>query len=353
VKKTIIFPLALFFVASIPLSIITRSPHRPQDPHLPQITTYWPNSTQKYTIKDSHLEEYPIFNIHAEDLMPYTLPAGRITYRNNPEYSVDSADINRYITELLEEIKNNQQTFNHFTVLHRCDFNFNKKCGLIILKFKDHPFILKLSMERPETFFDYNSKGIIPMFFFFLSGGTNRHITGLTRISNLHAARAIIDNNPYWANRVEFPRKWFWLPSNNQWFTIEGKNIGKHNEIITTQMPSVYAIVADAIEPETIKIPKRLRNQTTMELCKDLRQCIDPHENNFIFSRNPKTNELTITVIDTEHFPTIVGLKKEEPLTSYSNWYYSLATKCLNDMFFRTKKERVKAQSEHSELIVT
>ena len=79
-----------------------------------------------------------------------------------------------------------------------------------------------------------------------------------------------------------------------------------------TVFPGTYVIVADAIPTEKkLDIKKRERQEVVMELCNDLGLCIDPHENNFIFLRNPKTKRMGITIIDTEHFPTFVGMKEK------------------------------------------
>ena len=77
-----------------------------------------------------------------------------------------------------------------------------------------------------------------------------------------------------------------------------------------------------------------------MELCNYLDLWIDPHIDNFM----PEKGTDKIVIVDTEHFPSFVGLKEPVTFSGYLSWYTYLATKCLKSMFFRTKKERRQAQ---------
>ncbi len=348
-KKGTLFTL-WFLILNSNFITYSRSVHRPINHKMPQINARWVGDTKEYTLKDSHLEQYPIFKIKAEDSYKYFLPQGSISYRNNPEQSVESEKLKQLIEDLWFEIKQGIYPFTHFTVIHKTDFNAPKKCGLFIAKFKDYPFILKISMEQPETFVNPYCKGIVPMYFFFMSGGSNRHMTGLTRIINLEKINALIKAHPQWSQSVQTPRKWFWLPNDVQWMEITGKNLGNAQQI-TTQLPNTYGIIADAIETDkSLSISKQTKNKNIMRLCNDLNLMVDPHSNNFIFQTDPITKKPIIVIIDTEHFPSIVGLKKKTTFKGHSDWYTSLAKKCLNDMFFRTKKERSQAQLIESEL---
>lgn len=340
-KKKITFCTLLLFLSTSYITIYSRSVHRPQDPLIPQITARWPGSTQTYTIKDSHLEEYPIFKTNAKECKKWLLPKNdTIAYSNDPNKYIDTKKMNALIEQLVNEIQNHQRTFTDFTIITTKDFNFKKLCGLIILQFNDHPFVLKLNMERPETFVNPYCKGMIPMFFFFMGGGSNRHIIGLTRIKNLKIVKNKIAAHPYWTDHVKMPRKWFWLPSDDKWFEVKGKNIG-NKETLTTQFPSIYGTIADRIEiDKDLPIPNKEKGKQIMKLANDLDLYIDPNRDNFVFQTDPITKKTVIVIIDTEHFPTIVGIKDARPFNSHAEWYTRLSRKALKDMFFRTKSER-------------
>jgi hypothetical protein len=62
------------------------------------------------------------------------------------------------------------------------------------------------------------------------------------------------------------------------------------------------------------------------------------------------TNKLVI--IDTEHFPTLVGFKEKRSFKTYVRWYLGLAGKAAHAMYFRNKKERLLAQKTPSQLSI-
>jgi hypothetical protein len=333
--------------------ILNGIPH--YDLEIPQITTQWLGSSNGFTIKNSHLEEYPIFRFNVEDLYQYKLPTGPITFGNNPHKAVLGNILAQLIEKLIQELHEHKKEFTDFVVLQNKNYNGKLNCGLIVLKFKEYPFVLKLFIELPETFANPFGKGIEQMCFFYMAGGANRHITGLTRIKN-----AIIVNNkiatlPQWAGCVETPRKWLWMPNQLKWLEIIGHNIGGKKEIRTI-LPSIYAIVADAIDMQhQYKMPTKQKKHIVMQLCNDLDVFIDPHYNNFTFL--PNTNPLStntrpykIIIVDTEHFPTIVGLKKKKSFRNHHSWYLYLGSKCFKDTFLRTKRERRYAQIAEHEL---
>jgi hypothetical protein len=51
-------------------------------------------------------------------------------------------------------------------------------------------------------------------------------------------------------------------------------------------------------------------------------------------------NSGKIIIVDTEHFPSFVGLKEEITFNNYTEWYLYLAGKCFKNEFLLTKKER-------------
>lgn len=329
-----------FFLLPIFITIYTRSIHRPCDPCMPMVTLWSTQKPQlKYTVRDSHIEFYPIFSFDRASFDRYCLPKDFITYTHeNSEEKLLTSTLNNLIESVVIEIKNNKKQFTHFTVIKKKNFSFKKQCGLIILAFKNYPFVLKLFMETPRTFFDYHAKGIEPLCFFYMSGGANRHVTGLTRIKNREYLLQKAAQLPEWAGKIEIPRKWFWLPKQPDWLILEGKNIGEY-KTITTKIPSIYAIVADFVHIDN-HAPDIFKKQsaTVIRLSKDLDLFVDAHRDNFVFQKN-SDGSYKIIIVDTEHFPSIVGLKEKISFETYFEWYLALIKKCFFDCYLRTKQQ--------------
>lgn len=329
----------------------SRSPHRPKKPSLPRLSVCWEGESQKYYHSDSHFKEYPIFHVcNMNYLNKHLLPSTPISFKNNPDQHVDGTIISNLVEELLNEIKAGKKQYKHFTVLQRKNFTLRKQCGLLVLKFNDYPFVLKLFMENPKTFLNQHCKGFENIWFFYMSGGVNRHVVGFTRLKNREHIIHELTKLPRWANRVYMPRKWFWLPKENNMLHIEGQNIGTH-KTIETKMPGTYAIIADAIDfQQEAPLPQKEKNALIMELCNDLRVFIDPHEDNFLIRYNQQKKEYDIAIIDTEHFPSIVGIKEEIQFKNHRQWYLFLVNKCFHDAFLRTKDQQKYAQIEPNTL---
>lgn len=310
----------------------SRSIHRPIDPDMPQITAYWNNQSPRYTIKDRRIQKYPIFEITPELSYPYMLPDGPITFSTHTTRKVMGSALKRDLEHLLTEIKADHASFTHFYLLKR-------QGGYYILRYKHYPFVVKLSIEQPKTFVDPFCRGFIPMWFFFMAGGSNRHMTGLTRIPNLYKINKILAHTE-WCDLVKTPRKWFWLPRECTFFHITGKNIGPQKETLTTSLPSIYAVIADAIDTtQYIPLANKQKNGMIIKLCNNLNLMVDPHENNFIFQWNPITKKLAIVIIDTEDFPTMVGIRENKQFTGHADFYVSLTRKCARDIFLWSKNE--------------
>ena len=330
-----------------PFCAQARSPHRRKDPLLPELTARWSTGKKTYSIADSHIEEYPIFKVFSKKYFYGTmLPNEPIPFRNEPEKSVEGKVLHKLIDELFIEIRKKKRKFKHFKVLQKKNFNRRKKCGLIVLKFKEYPFVLKLFMETPKTFVNPHCKGMDNVFFFSMGGGVNRHIAGLTRVKNLHSISKRIADDPEWSQIINTPRKWHWVPQDNYWMHVTGKNIGTHTKPISIELPGVFCVVADAIEGKKCSIINKKHSKMAMNLCNYLDASIDPHIDNFIIEE--KTNK--IVIIDTEHFPTLVGLKEKVHFNGYVQWYFYLAGKCGRDWFARDKRARRLAQTQKNEL---
>jgi hypothetical protein len=318
-----------------------RSPWRTEDPLEPEIRVHWSDDTKIHTLRDHCLEYHAIFcKFNKEQFESHLLPKDPIPYRNKPDQTVDPQELARLIQRLIEEIQTHKKSFTDFTVLKKSDFNPRIASGLIILKFKSYPFVLKLFLKTPESFVTL-SEGLIPKFFFRMGGGTNRHLSGFTRVPNLEKIRERIQESPHWSALVDTPRKWYWIPKDTRWITIEGKNIGTQ-PTCTTTIPAIYGIVVDAIEAERhFNLSNAEDIRFGLAFAQYIGNRMDAHVDNFILEKGTGK----IVIIDTEHFPTMVGLKKQMNFTSYHSWYLQLSGKCIQDNFMRSKKYRREMQT--------
>lgn len=340
------FIIFLFLTISLTLKC-RRSQFRKKDPYTPEITIGWQGSPKRITRTDWHYTEYPIFTtFHETFFYNHMLPKRSIKIRSNEDQSVNGSVLMEQIEGLLKEIKKRKKKYTNFTVLRARNFNVQQKCGLLIAKFKNYPFVLKLFIETPKTFIDPYCKGFENQFFFYMSGGINRHIAGLTRIKNLELIQEQIAQHPQWKDRVTAPRKWYWLPKHPFWLDIRGKNIGQKAEV-RTKIPGIYAVIADEIDTKdyTPSLSYQERNELVMELCMDLQLFVDPHSDNFVVKYNEHDGHYHITIVDTEHFPSVVGLKEEPFFTSHLEWGLYLSAKFFQDAFLQTKQDLKNAQT--------
>ncbi len=330
-----------------------RSPLRAKDNTTPCVTVRWANKPhgKSYRIIDSHIEEYPLFTIFDKQRFNANLiPHAPIPYPDDPTLSVHGDTLSTLCEGLIKEVLQKKRKFKHFTVIQNKNFSRRHKCGLLVLKFKDYPFVVKLFVEDPKTFINYWWKGFEPVFFWNMGRGAGRHLSGLTRIDNKKNIQNRLAQDPFKDITVEIPHKWFWVPKNHRYMQIDGKNIG-NGKTISTQLPSVYAIIADAIDTTNkTDLSTEQTKQFSIELCNHLDLIVDPHTTNFVFKQCPQTNQLTITIIDTEYFPIMIGLKEKRKFKTYEEWYLFMSGKCFKDMFGRTKYERQLSYLEPNEL---
>lgn len=337
---------SVIFIFSVS-ALFGRSVHRPKDSRTPEISVRLVGESKKHSLSSFHLEKYPIFEtFDKEFLMAQTLPTRPLSFQHG-DGCVDSKILEAKIERLLKEVRKQKKNYTDFTVLLDHNFNHKQQCGLLIVKFRDYPFVLKLFMETPQSFVEPFQKGFEPTFFFYMGGGVNRHLSGFTRIKNLHVIKERIAQSAYWSEHVVIPRKWFWVPKKPEWLEISGKNIGPEKTIIT-QIPAIYGIIADAIDcGEKLSIHNPEHTQLSLSLCNYLDLWIDPHIPNFMFERNTGK----IAVVDTEHFPTMVGLKETPQFSNYTEYYSYLINKCGKNMIFCTKKELLSLQDAPSDTI--
>ncbi len=343
-KKLISFIYALLIFCPL----VARSPFRKKDKDMPKITIGWRHSKKVLTHTHWAYTEYPIFtSFNKEHFYDHILPTDTISGMNNHTQLYDCHIMSALIEDLLKELRKGKKQFTHFRLLQDKNFNYKEPCGLLVLQFNDYTFVLKLFMETPQTFSDPYCKGFESQFFFYMSGGMNRHVAGLTRIKNLEVVNHQIDAHPRWQGKITTPRKWYWLPKRPRWMQINGYNIGGKKEI-STLMPSVYAIIADTIDTkeEAPLLTAQQRSELIMELCMDLHLFVDPHSDNFVLKHQQATDDYHISIVDTEHFPSMVGLKEEPFFNNHLEWFIYLGAKYFQDAFLQTKNDRRTAQLE-------
>ena len=329
----------------LPKQIETRSIFRPVDPQIPEISVKWVGDTHAYILRKYHLEDV-IFHLFDKDFfMKHLLSEGPITFRSNSEKTIPSKQLTELIDDLLTEIRQGKRTFTNFTILQAKDYNFKKETGLLVVKFNDYPFVVKVFLERPDSFVSPFDKGFEPIFFFFMAGGINRHLAGFTRIKNREIIMKRLAESP-WAGTVDAPRKWHYIPAKSQWIEIKGKNIGAVKEQSIT-FPGTYCIIADAIEAErNLSLLNAADKKRAMDLCNYLNIWIDPHLTTFMIEKNSQK----LVIVDTEHFPTFVGLREKISFSSYTDWYLYLASKCWRNAFMQNKWERRHPQKAATEM---
>jgi hypothetical protein len=326
----------LILILIITTDCFSRSVHRPVDPTDAYITVKYENDKDTYSLKSQHLREFPLFKTYNHQyFMSKQLPSDKIYFRDNPTEFVDGKKLNEIIKKLLVEIRKRKTNYTDFKVLKERDFNHELNYGLIVLKFKNYPFVFKLFIETPESFVRPIFKPFQVRGIFFL-GGAFRHISGWTRIRNADLIREKMKDHPVWSQRIDLPRKWFWLPEDPRWLILKGYNLGDKKEQ-ETRIPAIYGIVCDEI--------KSTQNNSAYEkeyfkFCNYIEFIQDPNVNNFKIDKNNK-----IVLIDTEHFATLLGFtEKMRYFKSYNSYYSNLAGKYIRERWTKTKKDRKKRQ---------
>lgn len=354
VVRILIFML---FLSLLPMSmhLEARNRHRKSYQILPEISTRWldEKDTTVYSLKSIFLEEQPLFStFDREHIFSHLLPSGPIAYRNNKHQSVDSKILSKQIEEAVELIKKSIRKppalEKKFTILKQRNFDWQTHAGLLIMKFKKYPFVVKLFMETPKSFVKPFTKDLQQACFFVMGSGINRYLLGFTRIKNLEAIRARLNASPYWSSRIDTPRKWFWISPKTPWFELRGKNIGSRKEQ-KIELPSYYALIADAIEADTtFRILNSEDRKLALELSHFLGLRMDPHIDNFLHERGTGK----IVLVDTEHFPTLAGIREPIKFNSYYDYFKQLTQKFCYDCLFRSKKHRQMAQRGEALMIL-
>lgn len=317
---------------------------------MPEVTAQWSDGSGKTITQNRYLRYYPIFSFNKTDFTPFLLPQKKIPYKKGQTQIVYGTQLSKLIEDVLDEIKTKKEKIKKdgyltdFFILQDKNFNYKQLCGLIVLSFKDYPFVVKLFFETPQTIFDYHATGIEPTFFFYMGGGSNRHMSGFTRIANRKQIEQKVKTLDRWKDHIALPRKWFWMPKSEETIVLSGKNIGDL-ESVTTEIPGVYAIIADKVDfsQQTNMLSVNKKRKMFMQLCNDLELNIDPHAKNFALFEDKVRNKFTIVLVDTEHFPTMVGQLRRKSFKNHNQWYLYLCGKCFNDMFLQSKRDLIEA----------
>ncbi|MCX5924234.1 MAG: hypothetical protein NTZ68_02335 [Candidatus Dependentiae bacterium] len=259
------------------------------------------------------------------------LTKGFIKFRDKTG-KVSTRILSKLANELVEEIKVGQQKFTHFDILKDKDFNYKTLSGLIVAKFKNYPFVIKISIEHPHTMIQPFSKSFETDCIFVL-GGNLRHLSNFTRIANLERIKSILKDNPFFANSLDFPRKWYWRPDRCHDLKVVWSCNDTTEEMF---LPSVYATISDFIKTDKIQ-PQQELNKIAMKVAMDTGFLIDPHAGNFVIEQG--TNK--VILLDTEDFRMIAGLEQSMKAKKYFGWYIELAGNCFYNYCMRTKQERI------------
>lgn len=313
--------------------------HRPEDTSLPKITARYLHETITFHLKESHITRGPYFHLYDEKFFKEHILPDDIIITRYEGNKVPGKIISQVIENFLQEVQEGKSKFTAVDIIKKRDFDSSLKAGLIVARCKQYPFIIKLFIETPQSFTKPLDKGFEPMCFFMLGGGSNRHMTGFTRIKNLHYLKEQVSQNPYWKDTVDFPRKWYWLPKNPSWLELTGHNLD--TQPLRTVIPAVYALVGDYIHIErTFSIKRKNDRRLALSLSNYLHQNIDPHINNFVIEEGTHK----IILLDTEHFPSMVGYQDPPLCASYVQWYTHLSSNALRAIYGRPKNVRLKHQ---------
>lgn len=336
------------FILSLSISNFSRDPRRPIDHNVPMIVVSSTDQHQEktwaarkssylsdkshYVLRNNFLQLKPIMHgFNQEFFTANYLPNDIITFRDKTGI-VSSEILSNLASEVVEEIKVGQRHFTHFKILKDKDFNYDTLSGLIILKYKDYPFVIKISIEHPHSIVQPFSKSIEATGIFVV-GGNLRHLSNFTRISNLQKIKHMLSYNPFYLQCMDFPRKWYWAPKDIYQLKIEWH---WRDTTETVYLPSIYATISDFIYTEEQQ-PQNELNKLSMKVTTDVGFLIDPHAGNILIEQGTRKYVL----LDTEDFRLMTGLNANMNATKYVGWYIELVNNALKSLYGRSKKERI------------
>lgn len=343
----IYFILSFYCLLMTPFMAHSRNPRRVNDPLVPTITVSSTNPAQErtwasrrsnynpqqegYVLKSAFLRLKPLKHGFDKDFFQkYYIPNDMITYRDQTGI-VSGTTLANLAGELIEEIKVGQKKFTQFIILKDKDFNYKTLSGLIVLRYKDYPFVIKVSIEHPHTVVQPYSKspeagGM------FISGGNLRHLSNFTRIMNLHRIKQMLSYNPFYLHSIDFPRKWYWKPHSEYDLKIEWRC---NNQVETIYLPCIYATISDFIYTEEQQ-PQNELNKLSMRVATDVNFLIDPHSGNIQIEKGTRKYVL----LDTEDFRLMTGLNTTMTSKTYVGWFLEVVRNAAHTLLIRSKKER-------------
>lgn len=284
---------------------------------LHRLRIYWQHELDPAMFYSQSIGEHAAFSLFDQEFCTqHNLPLEAIPYRSQPQFFVTGADLSSLITKLVLELHNGQTSFSHFTTLHLQDYSQQNGFGIGVFLCKHHPFVIKLFMTTPQKFVWACAQNLMRIFFYLSPPRTQRFLVGLTRIKNLHHIAKMINFSPSWSTQVTLPRKWFFVPPETRWITLESFNTttGSSKKI---SFPGTFCIVEDYIQaarPLSHSTPSDCL--VVKNLCRFIGPTLDPNLANFLWEK--ATNKLAL--IDTEDFRYV-----DKPLTNiganqHINW---------------------------------
>lgn len=317
--------------------IYSRSVHRPLDLEDPSIIVESSTTGEVYRMIDSRLQDYPFFNCFNQEHLEQNLLPEEISYRYDENKFVKGLVLNQLVNDFIKELMNKKIKFKDFIILKCTDYNTRKKSGFIIVKFKEYPFVLKLSIETPKTLTDFSTRGAQERAIFCMASSM-RHLAGLTRIKSLQKIKEKVLPSHPWYDKLSLPRKWYWLPEKPEYLLIKAQNLGG-NKNQFTKIPAIYGIICD----EIIFSDDKPSNNECLDFCNHMNFIVDPHYKNFTFDKITGK----ITIIDTEYFPILMGIREKlNPVSSYIAWYARLTGRFIKNKFCMLKYKRRERQHQ-------
>jgi hypothetical protein len=307
----------------------------------PRLVTRWLGQAKIYQCTAHYLKKAHILNAFDEAFFyNHQLPHKSIMYRSLPHKTVLGSSLHNALEQAIIELKTGKKRLTNCTVLKDSEFNYDHCAGLIVLKSNQYPFVFKIFVEGPDTFLKPEQKGYKHGYLPVISKGLNRYLAGFGRLKNLEKIHTFLAQHPQWKSHFGLPRKWFWQPSYNRWFEVNGYNFGQ--EQFTIRLPSIYAIVADEIVSQ---VPfKKIKNdykKTIFAFSKATNFEVDPNLRNF--KLEPESGKLII--IDTEHFSSLLGFDKPPQAHGYFSLHVRMGLKAIYECFLKNKN-RVIAENQ-------
>lgn len=313
-----------------------RSPLRKPARHMPTLVVSNDTELHSYARTSAYYKKHPIFTVFDKQFfMDHHLPDTGITDTEGLSM-LSRAEANQILNDIMQALADHKTLLPHGTVIRDTNFNYTTLCGVIMLKLHHYPLIVKIFRETPHSFVLPFSKGFEPATSFLMSGGSNRHIAGLTRIPNRELLLSLIALHPEWHEIVYIPRKWYWTPDPIEWLYIDGYHLDPKKSHLHTTIPATYAVIADyiTVDGNVALIDFEAQKDLIMKLATICSLHLDPNMKNFIIHTKPGSDALRIAIVDTEDHACMTGLTEPITYTTHMEWYLALTGKFLKNTLF-------------------